>query len=161
MADQNIKPKITYSDVADFFLAFGNDKGEMITNLKLQKLVYYAQAWFLANFERPLFDEDFQAWVHGPVIPNLYDKYKGNGSSPIVESITLDAVKQKFPEDIFNFLNEVASVYMPHGAYELESMTHKENPWIDARKGFEPDQACDVVIPKDSMQIYYGQRIKV
>lgn len=67
-----VKPQ----DVADYFIWLANDSGSFISNLKLQKLVYYAQAWYLAIYGQSLFDEDFEAWVHGPIIPSLYQKYK-------------------------------------------------------------------------------------
>ncbi|KKR05135.1 MAG: hypothetical protein UT32_C0023G0004 [Parcubacteria group bacterium GW2011_GWC2_39_14] len=152
--------KITSDDVAEFFLAYANECGEQITNLKLQKLVYYAQAWYLANFHKPLFEEDFQAWVHGPVIPDLYRKYKERGCSPIITELELNAVKEKFESTTLDFLTEVASIYMTSGAYELELMTHNEEPWLNARKGFEPDQKCESVISKKSMEIYYGQTLQ-
>ena len=69
------KKKITISDIADYFITKNHEYGDYITNLKLQKLVYYAQAWYLAFLDKPLFDEDFEAWVHGPVNRDLYDRY--------------------------------------------------------------------------------------
>ena len=76
MLENTIKRQITHRDVAEYFLALANETGGTITNLKLQKLVYYAQAWHLANFDKPLFDAKFEAWVHGPVIPGLYEEYR-------------------------------------------------------------------------------------
>lgn len=67
--------QITCFDIAKHFIRFANEEGSFISNLKLQKLVYYAQAWHLAIHGTPLFEEDFEAWVHGPVIPSLYQKY--------------------------------------------------------------------------------------
>ncbi len=68
------------SKVAKWFINRTNrEAGDVITHLKLQKLVYYAQAWYLANFNRPLFDEDMQAWTHGPVVPSLWKEYRDCG----------------------------------------------------------------------------------
>lgn len=157
--DTNNKTKMpTYEDIAKFFLAFGNETGEPVTNLKLQKLVYYAQAWYLANYGKPLFDADFQAWVHGPVIPDLYQTYKSFGFAPILSDIKLDDVK--LDAELKEFLNEVAQVYMPYGGYQLEMMTHKEDPWVEARAGCEPDQRCENVISKDAMKKFYGEKAK-
>ena len=152
--------KITYSDVADFFLAFANEFEEPITNLKLQKLVYYAQAWYLANYGKSLFDADFEAWVHGPIIPALYYKYKIYSFKPIIEDLSIEDIKNRIDKDIFEYLNEVAEVYMPRTGYEMELMAHRELPWIAARKGFEPDQSCHNIISKESMRQYYGEKIK-
>lgn len=148
-----------YSEIADFFLALANETGEIITNLKLQKLVYYAQAWHLANFKKPLFEADFEAWVHGPVIPKLYQQYKERGSQPILTTKKLEDLKACFDVKTLNFLRMVADAYISEGGYNLELMTHKEDPWITARRGFEPDEKCQVVISKNSMKEFYGQRI--
>ena len=83
-------------DVAKYFLSLiDEDAGDTISNLKLQKLVYYAQGFHLALFDRPLFNEEVKAWMHGPVVPDLYHEYKIYGSNAIpmpddfdVESIT-------------------------------------------------------------------------
>ncbi len=151
---------ITCEKVAEYFLALANETGETMTNLKLQKLVYYAQAWYLANFEKQLFEEDFEAWVHGPVIPKLYHKYKQKGSEAILSHKKLNDIKADFDSKTLEFLELVASAYISEGGYKLELMTHAETPWINARKGLGPDDRCQEVITKDAMREYYGQRIK-
>ena len=151
---------ITANEVAEFFLAKANSVGEPITNLKLQKLVYYAQAWFLANNHEPLFREDFEAWVHGPVQPDLYHKHKERGSAPIITNLKLEIVINKFNSETLEFLNEVVSVYMQCGAYQLELMTHKEKPWIEARGECEPDEKCDTIISKKTIEEYYASQIE-
>lgn len=159
MATETKKPVTTYNEVADFFLAFANETGEKITNLKLQKLVYYAQAWYLANYGNELFNDDFEAWVHGPVLPPLYKKYRHLGFSVIDEKIGLGTVSKRIDAEVFNFLIKVAKVYMPRGAYELELMTHREDPWIKAREGFKPDEVCSNTIDKTAMEKYYAEKI--
>lgn len=157
-----IKQKaIIASDISDFFLAKANSIGEPISNLKLQKLVYYAQAWFLANKNKILFEDDFEAWVHGPVLPSLYHEYKERGSAPIITKLKLKEIAEKFSKEIFDFLNEVTFVYMPYGAYQLELMTHNEKPWIEARGNCEPDEICNTVISKTTMKEFYAAQIKV
>ena len=158
--DQIKTKNLSYEDVAKFFLAFANETGESITNLKLQKLVYYAQAWYLANYGKPLFADDFQAWIHGPVIPDLYQTYKTFGSGPIVTAFQLKDIEKDLDSDTAEYLNEVAKVYMPFGGYQLEMMTHKETPWLEARGNLEPDQRCENLISKTSMQKFYGQKTK-
>lgn len=64
------------NSVSDYLLVENRERGENLTNLKLQKLLYYAQAWHLALRNAPLFDEDFQAWVHGPVLPSQYLRFR-------------------------------------------------------------------------------------
>ena len=142
-------------DIADYFVGLAQETGSFVSNLKLQKLVDYAQAWHLALHEAPLFEDDFQAWVHGPVIPVLYQKYKPFGWQPILTDIKPDLSSQ-LPESIANFLGEVAEEYFACNAYELERMTHVEDPWLLARKGVSPDTPSTAVIEKDWMREYYG-----
>ena len=144
-------------DVADYFVWLANDTGDYISsNLKLQKLVYYAQAWFLAIHNKALFEEDFQAWVHGPVIPELYQEYKSFGWQPIKDE-TADPAQ--LADEILAFLDEVAEEYFGCTAYELEQMTHIEDPWQRARGNLPPDAPSHKVIQKDWMQEYYGARV--
>lgn len=154
-----IETSYTAPQVADFFLAFANESGDRITNLKLQKLVYYAQAWYLANYKKPLIKEDFEAWVHGPVNPDLYHIFKERGYLPIEKDIKMNDVEKVFDKETLKFLNEVASVYMPFGAYHLEIMTHREDPWINARAGVAADEKCNNVISLESMEKFYGEKV--
>lgn len=142
-------------DIADYFVWLANETGSFISNLKLQKLVYYAQAWHLALHDAPLFEEDFQAWVHGPVIPSLYQEYRAFGWQPILKEAT-----PRLPEDVFQFLNEVAEEYFACDAYELERMTHVEDPWNWARGDLPPDEPSNEVIKKEWMKEYYGARVE-
>lgn len=142
-------------DVADYFIGLAKDTGSFISNLKLQKLVYYAQAWHLALHEDLLFEDDFQAWVHGPVIPVLYQKYRPFGWQPILVDIK-PGLSSQLPENIANFLGEVAEEYFACDAYELEQMTHVEDPWLLARNGLSPDTPSTAVIEKAWMREYYG-----
>lgn len=153
------KPKYSVKDVANYFLAYGNEVGELITNLKLQKLVFYAQAWHLANFGEPLFEEEFQAWVHGPVVPELYRTYKEQGSMPIVTDLKKEEVERVFSSESRSLLEEVVEAYMTESAYALELMTHREDPWIKARGESQPDDRCENIISKGSMMEFYGERI--
>ena len=141
-------------DIANYFIFLANTSGSFISNLKLQKLVYYAQAWYLVNYGVPLFQEDFQAWIHGPVIPDLYQEYKAWGWKPIEKEVG----EPSFCKETHNFLEEVAEVYFSCDAYELERMTHQEAPWIIARKGLPIDAPSNETISKESMKMYYSVR---
>jgi uncharacterized phage-associated protein len=140
-------------DVASYFIDLANRTKNTVSNLKLQKLVYYSQAWHLAIHGTPLFEEDFQAWVHGPVIPELYQEYRVFGWQPIQEDSSTN-----LPEEISSFLSEVAEEYFACDAYELEQMTHVEAPWNQARGDLPPDSPSDAVIEKEWMKEYYGTR---
>lgn len=145
---------LTCYNVAEFFIHLANNTGSYISNLKLQKLVYYAQAWYLGIYGTPLFEEDFEAWVHGPVIPALYREYKEFGWKPILKEVQ----EPELSEEIKSFLDEVASIYFSCDAYELERMTHQEDPWIQARGGLPIDTPCNEMISKESMREYYKAR---
>lgn len=141
--------------VADFFIRFAHDHGDQISNLKLQKLLYYAQAWFLALHRRPLFDERIEAWVHGPVVPPVYGEFKVWGWQPI----GINPDPPILNTDVRFHLEEVADVYAPLSAFELEKLTHSEAPWIDARGPVPEDEASNAVISLASMERFYRARI--
>lgn len=144
---------LTCFDIAEYYIRLANETGSFISNLKLQKLVYYAQAWHLALYNAPLFEEEFEAWIHGPVIPKLYQKYCKFGWRPIEEDVT-----PNLPDDVIDFLQEVADEYFSCDAYELEQMTHVEEPWLKARGGLPPDARSNEVIKKEWMIEYYAAR---
>ncbi len=152
--------KITYQELADYFIALSNETHELISNLKLQKLVYYTQAWFLAILKKPLFDATFKAWVHGPVIPQLYHDYKEFSWLPIQKSIGEDHIKKfknKLDEEETRLLDAITDEYFGVSAYDLESMTHNETPWKKARFGLADDDTSSPVIENKCMEAYYSQ----
>lgn len=117
-------------DVANYFLALSDeDAGDLISNLKLQKLVYYAQGFHLALFNEPLFDESIEAWTHGPVIPELYHSYKhrGSGAIPSPEEVNFGVYTLEMKE----LLDEVYNVFGQFSAWKLRNLTHVEPPWKD------------------------------
>jgi len=138
-------------EVADFLLYECRERGEILTNLKLQKLLYYAQAWCLVLQNKPIFSEDFQAWVHGAVLPSQYQRFKEYEWRPILEEI----IPQYLPDDICSHLTEVVDVFGIETASALELMNHKESPWLEARKGVDADQPSSNVISKESMKLFY------
>jgi len=119
------------SAVARYFLSLSDEEaGDTISNLKLQKLLYYAQGFHLALFGEPLFNEDIRAWTHGPVVVDVYHEYKGFGSSAIPRPQDFDP--QQFSKDIQELLDEVYNVYGQYSAWKLRNMTHSEPPWANA-----------------------------
>lgn len=139
--------KATASDVAKYFLTLNDEEvGELISNLKLQKLVYYAQGFYLAIEDEPLFNESIEAWAHGPVIPNLYHNYKTYESGPIPCPKDFDS--DMLDSDIKNLLDEVYSVFGQYSAWKLRNMTHEEPPWVEAWAG-------NKIITQESMREYF------
>lgn len=151
----------SYQLVADYFIALSNETHSPITNLKLQKLVFYAQAWNLALLNRSLIEEDFQAWVHGPVIPQLYNEYRQFGWKPIIREDlregALARIKNEFSPDVVEVLTDVEYEYFGLEAYQLEKLTHNEDPWLLTRTGLAEDEPSERIITKQSIKDYYSK----
>lgn len=145
---------ITATNVAKYFLALANECEDPITNLKLNKLVYYAQAWHLALFGTSLFQEDIEAWKHGPVLPVIYDAYKHFRWTPITgDNLSSEEMRQLFSAEQQELLDDIVEIYFPQTAYALEQMTRDEDPWVFARQGLAPHESN--IITHDAMRIYY------
>ena len=124
---------ISCKDVANYFLSLTDeDSGELISNLRLQKLVYYAQGFHLAIFDTPLFPENIEAWTYGPVIPNLYHEYKDYGQRSIPAPEDFDV--SKYDSQTKDLLDEVYNVFGQFSAWKLADMTHQEPPFVMAHK---------------------------
>lgn len=145
--------EITPENVLGVFLALQEldaDSGDVITNLKAQKLLYYAQGWSFAKLGKQLFDENFEAWQYGPVIPRLYKRLK------VFESKQIKLKDNDIDLDIFDDKQRqlLISVYKTYGqfsAWKLRDMTHQESPWKDAFRQGE----LDILIPKNSIRDYF------
>jgi uncharacterized phage-associated protein len=125
-------PTASVLDVANYFLAkYDPDSGDEISNLKVQKLVYYAQGFHLALTGEPLFEESIEAWRHGPVVPTLYHALKEHGDKHIPASAKVD-FGSILSSDQRELLDEVYETYGQFSAWKLRSMTHNEAPWKDA-----------------------------
>jgi len=146
---------VTADQVARFFVKTANESGDVITNLELQKLVYYAQAWHLALYERPLFDDAIEAWVHGPVVRSLYSKYKGFGAGPIVKQVHSLSI----PSRVERHLQDVLLAYGHLSAFQLEHLTHSEQPWRSARGDLPPDVNANHVISRKDMTEYFKHKL--
>lgn len=146
--------------VVDYFICRSNESnGKMpLTNKKLQKLLYYAQAWNLVFNDEKLFEENIEAWVHGPVVPVVYHEYKKYGCTPIQEKAIID--KTKFTRDELKTLDEVWKVYGKFDGNYLEILSHSEEPWIAARGQAEINECCTTVIDPVLMREFYTERNK-
>lgn len=149
-----LNDEITANDVANWFICnIDRESGDSITHLKLQKMLYYAQAWSLVIIEKPLFNDEFEAWSHGPVLPNIYEKYKEHGYDTIP---ICDCNDNIIDSRIINLLLEVKSIYGEMSAKSLEELTHHESPWIIARGNRSKEERCNDIITKESMINYYS-----
>lgn len=123
---------------------------DLMSNMKLQKMLYYQQGYHLAVFDEPLFEEKIEAWMYGPVVPCVFEEYKNNGRKGIEyngDVITL----QDEEEELFC---EVFETYAKYSAYGLSNMTHNEEPWksVSAGKGN--------VISNDVMKSFFKTMIE-
>lgn len=141
------------NDVIDWFL-----NKAPLSPKKLQKILYYAYSWGLVylnddgdDLNTRLFDARFEAWVHGPVIPEVYQRYKNYGFHDIPQV----AEKPSFPEEAEEILTEVWSVFGQFSANELERMTHHETPWIEARGNAKPFDTCHTELNDHTIYQFY------
>jgi len=135
-------------DIANWFLT-----KERMSQKKLQKLCYYAVAWGYALLKRAISsDDEFQAWVHGPVSPILYEKYRGSGWVELKpEKNYIDS----FDNVTTELLESIWITYREQTGNSLEALTHSELPWIKARGNCGQEDRCTTRIDTQDMQDYY------
>jgi|TARA_R110000851_G_scaffold260044_2_gene412597 uncharacterized phage-associated protein len=154
----------TIQQIADYVILRLKDNGNnyYLSTLAHQKLIYYCQAWHLALKKKPLFEDNFQAWVHGPVNRWVYANYNSDKTiysdlkmNDIIDRSGIDRLSQ---EEI-SHVNLVLDSYAKFSASQLEEMTHNEEPWIEARGNFTPLQRCTNPIDNKTMENYYAARL--
>src|ERR1700691_1457342 len=138
-------------------LAKMEERRQPVNNLKLQKLLYYAQAWHLGFYGVPLFHERIQAWVKGPVVPAVFQRYKQYGCMNIRNS-PADAI-EPLPPETAEHLNDVLEAYAHYSGSDLSTMTHAEDPWTEAREGLKDSVSSNREISNDAMRRYYSNRV--
>lgn len=143
----------TALEVARWFLAYNRNEedergAERISNLKLQKLLYYAQGCYLALYGKPLFSDDIVAWTHGPVVVNVYHAYKANGANGI--PFTEDFDMSQFSDEENDVLTQVYNTFGQYSAWKLRDMTHAEEPWLSTK------QEC--VISNQKIRDYFQKK---
>lgn len=135
-------------DVASYIMK----KAGPMTAMKLQKLVYYAQAWSLVWDDKPLFRARIEAWANGPVVPLLYEHHRGR--------FKLSTWPKGDPEKIVgeqrDTVDSVLGYYGDKSSFWLSQLTHREDPWRDSRRGLAPGERGNAEISLSSMAEYYG-----
>ena len=145
-------------DIARYFLCrVDREAGDTISPLKLQKLVYYAQAWSLVFRNEPLFFQDIEAWVYGPAIRDVWHEYKPYHYRDIPPPEELEI---KFAKDEVEVLEEVWDTYGELSARHLKELTHSETPWLNARKDLEPAQPSNNIISHSDMKAFYSEMVE-
>lgn len=138
-------------DVANWFLSH-----DSMTHKKVQKLCYYAQAWYCALYDgTPLFEDEIQAWVHGPVVPILFPVYADYKWTKIPKADFDDSI---FDDKITDVLEAVYNTYGEFSGDQLESLTHSEDPWIYARGSLKPWEISTAPISCAAMRNYYARK---
>lgn len=122
--------------------------------MKLQKLVYYGQAWSIALRREKLFDESIQAWAFGPVTYSLFDRHRGR----FVVADIGEAQPDALTADERRLLDAMLSYYGRLDGVQLSEMTHSESPWQEARRGVPDGMRSQRTISPDSMERYYSQQ---
>ena len=155
-----LQTESTIERVAQWFLSMSP-----MTHKKLQKLCYYAYCWFIVYYNdleritednmsdiRVLCSDRFQAWIHGPVSPRLYQRYREYGWQDIPKVIS----KPTVPAEIETLLTDVWDAYGSFTAAQLEAISHSETPWKNARRGLSCGEACSNEISNYDILIYYS-----
>ena len=137
-------------DLANAFLCISS-----MTHKKLQKLCYYAKAWYLALYDTNIISEPFEAWVHGAVQPDLYQRYKPYGFNYIPKVYSVDGI----PEEFIGFSREIYRAYGALSGDDLEALNHSEAPWRNARVGLQRWQGSHNIISEDDMKAFYRTMI--
>jgi uncharacterized phage-associated protein len=161
---------MTAYDLAHIVTHYVNQKGDSVSHKKLQKLLYYVEAWHLVHMGGPILDEEFEAWVHGPVIPSLYQSLKQYGFNDLnvihdveggnIDKLIDDIIKNNdLSEDQQDLIEQVLDKYGIKTSFALEMMTHQEAPWVEARGGIPPHQNCNTIISKERMKQFYSSLI--
>lgn len=139
-------------DIAAYIVKLSNEIGEPMTNMKLQKLVYYTFVWYAVEKNKRLFKEGIKAWKYGPVVTSVYEAYKDYGADVIKET------KGGNPESLDSFtkflIEDVFKVYGNKSAIELMDLAHSEAPWRDT---FDPKDQSKV-IPFEAIVSFYKAR---
>lgn len=120
--------------------------------MKLQKLVYYSQAWSLAVGGGPLFPEKIEAWAHGPVVRELFAKHRGR----FVVSDWPEGREASLPQKLRSLLEAVLAHYGALSADHLSELTHEELPWREARAGLPAGARATAEITQESMRRFYA-----
>jgi uncharacterized phage-associated protein len=152
--------------IANLILDRTDGAGLAITNMAINKLIYFAHAWFLATFQRPLVIQQFEAWQHGPLVQDVYHSFKKYGDRPIrdrAEKLDRETVQYvKCEVDVrgndLELLHRVIDNYATIPATKLRAMTHVSGgPW-DRVWNYEGHSNPGMVIPDDMIAEYFSAR---
>jgi len=148
---------MTYTalQIGNELIRCGNAKSQPLTNLQIQKLIYFAHGWHLVLAGSPLIEESFEAWRYGPVVPELYHVFKTYGSSAIpVDHLFCHATPQVMDTSIVALLDRILEVYGKFTPGQLVEISHDpEGPWVRVYHDSSPTQRP--IIPNSEIKSYF------
>jgi len=156
--------QISPLDVTKYLLFKCNFFGDIITNLKMQKLLYYVYVWGLVNYKTPIFEEKFQAWPNGPVLQSVYNALKQYGAMPIdldFSGIETKADLRNLEGSLGNYKDLVDEIFEKYGslqAFELVNITHKEQSWLNARTGLDVSEPSNNILSDNDILNQHGEK---
>jgi putative zinc finger/helix-turn-helix YgiT family protein len=157
MAIKKLKKDFHISDKLKQVISYIFQQLDEVTPLMLQKLLYYTQAIYITNHGTPLFVEDCQAWIHGPVYRDVYDLFRDFQYNPI-EDFRFAVMRDKasdLTEAEKESIDLVLNTFGIYGGKTLERITHRETPWINARRGYAENEPSQATIEKDAIKNYF------
>lgn len=151
-------------DITDYIIlrVKSEDRFASLINLKLQKLLYYVQAWSYGINKKPMFDGEFEAWIHGPVNREIYNRF--NSTKYLYSEINIDDCMNhnvSLSSEDAEFIDFILENYLKYSGAELERLSHNEMPWIETRGDLNVNERCDKVITPELMIEYYGKNGKL
>jgi len=151
--------------VANFLLDYGESKGRPITIMSLQKILFFAHAWYLASTDKPLVGQPFEAWTYGPVNRVVYDQFKGSKDKPIEgRAKVLNAAAGRYEtarcdgmdDDTVTLLRNIFDYYSAHHPFHLSQITHEEgSPWDQVWNAATRQAVPGMVISNDSIRDWF------
>ncbi|MCG8409522.1 MAG: DUF4065 domain-containing protein [Phycisphaerales bacterium] len=147
-------------DIARYilWLAASEPEAEPISHMRLQKLLYYAQGWRLAMRGESLFDDPINGWVHGPVVRSVYPAFSRYDAGAIPSSEAEEG--EKLACDEMALVESIWENYKKYSAAELRKKTHSEEPWLESRRGMEPEERGNRVISRETMRNFFRDQYK-
>jgi uncharacterized phage-associated protein len=156
-AADSIESLFSVSEKMLSVIAYVFEKLEEVTPLMLQKLLYFIQGVYSALYGKPIYEEDCRAWVHGPVYPEVYELFRDFKYNPIDDArfALLEGMTDALTEEEKKVIDLVVNTFGMYGGKVLERITHNEEPWKEARKGYGDGIPSREILPKDCIMRYY------
>lgn len=158
MTTQNLKKEKVIL-IAKYFIKKNEKDHKGLDNKKIQKLLYYSQAWNLVFNKEPLFSDKIEAWIHGPAVLEVWKNFKDFGFTIPHPEISEDSFNF-FKKEEKELLDDVWRVYGKFDGGYLEVLSHNELPWQKARQGLRDTMSSQNEITLDSIKEFYLKKLE-